>query len=158
MTAGDGIPPRDSAEKSLGDIVGEVSEKASLLVREEIELAKAEVTDKVTKLGRGAAIAAAAGVFLIFAVAIFFQFLAWFLNDLFDWNGSWPGFGVVALLLFLLAALAAYIAYRLFQKGAPPTPDLAIEEAKRTRAELEAQTIQRDQVKRTLERGEEVTH
>ena len=42
------------------------------------------------------------------------------------------------------------------QRGSPPTPDLAIEEAKRTRAELEAQKIQRDQVHRTLERGEEV--
>jgi hypothetical protein len=44
----------------------------------------------------------------------------------------------------------------LFKRGAPPTPELAIEEAKRTRAELEAQTIQRDQVSRSLERGEEV--
>jgi H+/Cl- antiporter ClcA len=158
MTPGDGIPPRDTAEKSLGDIVADVSEKASLLVREEIELAKAEVTDKVTKLGRGAGIAAAAGVFLIFAVTMFFHFLAWFLDDLFDWDSIWPGFGIVALLLFLLAAIAGFIAYRLFQKGAPPTPDLAIEEAKRTRAELEAQTIHRDQVERTLERGEEVTH
>jgi H+/Cl- antiporter ClcA len=158
MTPGDGIPPRDTAEKSLGDIVADVSEKASLLVREEIELAKAEVTDKVTKLGRGAGIAAAAGVFLIFAVTMFFHFLAWFLDDLFDWDSIWPGFGIVSLLLFLLAAVAGFIAYRLFQKGAPPTPDLAIEEAKRTRAELEAQTIHRDQVERTLERGEEVTH
>jgi hypothetical protein len=158
MTPGDGIPPRDTAEKSLGDIVADVSEKASLLVREEIELAKAEVTAKVTSLGRGAGIAAAAGVFLIFAVAVFFNFLAWFLNDLFDWDNAWPGFGIVALLLFLLSALAGFIAYRLFQKGAPPTPDMAIEQAKRTRAELEAQTIHRDQVERTLERGEEVRH
>jgi hypothetical protein len=45
---------------------------------------------------------------------------------------------------------------RLFKKGAPPTPELAIQEAKRTRAELEAQKIERDQVKRSLERGEEV--
>ena len=42
------------------------------------------------------------------------------------------------------------------RSGAPPTPDLAIEQAKATRAELEAQKIQRDQVKRTLEKGEEV--
>ena len=158
MSPGDGIPPRDTAEKSVGEIVSEVSEKASLLVREEIELAKAEVTDKLTKLGKGAGIAAAAGVFLIFAVTMFFHFLAWFLDDLFDWDSIWPGFGIVALLLFLLAALAGFIAYRLFQKGAPPTPDMAIEQAKLTRAELEAQTIERDQVKRTLERGEEVTH
>ena len=53
---------------------------------------------------------------------------------------------VVTALLFLLAILAALLAYRLFKKGAPPTPDLAIEEAKRTRAELEAQKIERDQV------------
>ena len=59
-------------------------------------------------------------------------------------------------LLFLLAILAAFIAYRLFKKGAPPTPDLAIQEAKATRAELEAGKMEHDQVKRGLERGAEV--
>ena len=88
---------------------------------------------------------------------MFFHFFSWFLNDLFDWNSVWPGFGITALLLFILAAIAGFIAYRLFQKGAPPTPDMAIEQAKLTRAELEHQTIERDQVKRTLEKGEEVT-
>jgi Putative Actinobacterial Holin-X, holin superfamily III len=138
--------------------VTEVADRISVLIREEIELAKAEVTDKFTKLGKGAGIAAAAGAFLIFAVTMFFHFFAWFLNDLFDWNSIWPGFGVTALLLFILAAIAGFVAYKLFQKGAPPTPDMAIEQAKLTRAELEAQTIERDQVKRSLERGEEVTH
>ena len=66
------------------------------------------------------------------------------------------GFAVVTALLFILAILAALLAYRLFKKGAPPTPDMAIEEAKRTRAELEAQNVERDQVHRTLERGKEV--
>ena len=153
----DGIPPRDSGEKSLGEIVADVSEKASQLVREEIELAKAEVTDKLSKLGRGAAIAAAAGVFLVFGVTIFFHGLAWFLDDVFNWEDNiWAGFAVVTAFLFLLAILAALLALRLFKKGSPPTPDLAIEEAKRTRAQLEAQKIERDQVSRSLERGEEV--
>jgi uncharacterized membrane protein YqjE len=153
----DGLPPRDSGEKSLGEIVADVSEKASQLVREEIELAKAEVTDKLSKLGRGAAIGAAAGVFLVFGVTTFFHGLAWFLDDVFNWEDNiWAGFAVVTALLFLLAVLAALIAIRLFKKGAPPTPDMAIEEAKRTRAELEAQKIERDQVQRSLERGEEV--
>jgi MFS family permease len=156
MTA-NGIPPDDNADKSLGELVAEVSEKASLLVREEIELAKAEVTDKLSKLTRGAAIAAAAGVFVIFAITIFFHGLAWFLNDVFNWeDNNWAGFAVVGALLFLLAILAGLLAFRLFKKGAPPTPDLAIEEARRTRAELEAQKIERDQLKRSLERGEEV--
>jgi uncharacterized membrane protein YqjE len=155
VTPGDGLPPKDTAEKTLGDIVSDVSEKASLLVREEIELAKAEVTEKVTSLGKGAGIAAAAGVFLIFAIMILLHGLAWLLDDLFDWNSIWPGFMIVFALLTILAIIAALVAQRMFKRGAPPTPDLAIEEAKRTRAELEAQTIQRDQLERSLERGEE---
>jgi uncharacterized membrane protein YqjE len=153
----DGLPPQDSSDKSLGEIVSDVSEKASQLVREEIELAKAEVTDKLSKLGRGAAIAAAAGVFLVFGVTMFFHALAWFLNDVFNWEDkNWAGFAVVTVLLFLLAIIAGLIAMRLLKKGSPPMPDMAIEEAKRTRAELEAQKIERDQVQRSLERGEEV--
>jgi uncharacterized membrane protein YqjE len=152
-----GMPPPDGADKSLGDIVAEVSEKASQLVREEIELAKAEVTDKVSKLTRGAGVAAAAGVFLVFGVTMFFHGMAWFLDDVFNWEDNvWAGFAVVTAVLFLLAILAALLAYRLFQKGSPPTPDMAIEEAKRTRAELEAQKIEHDQVQRTLQRGREV--
>jgi hypothetical protein len=155
--SGNGVPPKSTADKSLGEIVTEVSEKASLLVRQEIDLAKAEVTEKMSKIARGAGIGAAAGVFLIFGITIFFHGLAWFLNDLFNWESTpWAGFGVVAGLLFLLAILAALLAVRLLKKGAPPTPDLAIEEAKRTRAQLEAQSIERDQVARTLEKGEEL--
>ena len=153
----DGLPPQDSGSKSLGEIVAEVSEKASLLVREEIELAKAEVKDKLSSLTRGAATAAAAGVFLVFGVTVFFHGLAWFLDDVFNWEDNiWAGFAVVTALLFVLAILAGLLAFRLFKKGSPPTPEMAIEEARRTRAELEAQKVQRDQVPRSLERGEEV--
>ena len=151
---GNGIPPDDSANKSLGEIVAEVSEKASLLVREEFELAKAEVTDKLSKLTRGAVIGAAASVFGVFGITMFFHTLAWLLNDLNNWD-PWTGFAIVTALLFLLSILSAFIAFRLFKKGSPPTPELAIQEAKATRAELEAQKIERDQVKRSLERGKE---
>jgi uncharacterized membrane protein YqjE len=152
-----GMPPPDGGSKSLGEIVAEVSEKASQLVREEIELAKAEVTDKLSKLSKGAVVAAAAGVFMVFAVTMFFHGLAWFVDDVFNWEDNiWAGFFVVTGMLFLLGVLAALLALRLFKKGSPPTPDLAIEEARRTRAELESQKIERDQLGRGLERGEEV--
>jgi uncharacterized membrane protein YqjE len=137
------------ADKNLGEIVSEVSEKASLLVRQEIELAKAEISGKVSKLTRGAAVGAAAGVFLVFGITMFFHTLAWFLIDLFDFNAIWYGFAIVTGLLFLLAILAALLAFRLFKKGAPPTPDLAIAEAKRTREQFEAQRIERDQLERS---------
>ena len=152
----DGLGQNGSADKTLGEIVSEVSEKASLLVREEIELAKAEITGKVSKLTKGAAVAGAAGVFLIFGVTMLFHTLAWLLNDMFDWD-PWTGFAAVTVLLFVLAGLAGFIALRLFKKGSPPTPDLAIEEAKRMREQFEAQRIQRDQLDRSLERGDEVS-
>jgi hypothetical protein len=133
----------NGSERSLGDIVSEVSEKASLLVREEIELAKAEVLSKVQSLGRGAGIGAAAGVFLIFAFAMFLQTLAWFLYDLFDMP-IWAGFAMVTLLLILLGLFAGLIAARLLKRGAPPTPDMAIEQAKITRTAIEHPTVQAD--------------
>jgi hypothetical protein len=150
----DGSRPPDTADKSLGDIVGEVSEKASLLIREEIELAKAEIRDKVSKLARGAGVGIAAGVFLLFAFIVFLQALAWFINDLLDVETAiWAGFGIVTGILVLLAGLAGLLAVRWLKRGAPPTPELAIEEAKRTREELERQSIERDQVPRTLDKG-----
>ena len=156
MRGGDGQKPADTAEKSLGEIVSEVSEKASLLVREEIELAKAEVRDKVSKITKGVVVATVAGVVLIFAVSIFLHGLAWLIDDLFDFEAIWQGFAIVFVLLVLLAAAAGYLAYRWLRGGTPPTPDLAIEEARRTREELEHQAVQRDQIGRTLEKGEEV--
>ena len=150
MTPSDGQRPPDNAEKSVGEIVSEVSEKASQLVREEIELAKAEVMQKVSKLGRGIGVGLAAGMFLGFAFAIFFHAVAWFFADLYDngttgiWEGYLTSFGV----LVLLAALAGFLALRWIKGGSPPTPDLAIEEAKRTREEFERQSVQRDQLER----------
>ena len=139
----------NGADKNLGDIVSEVSEKASLLVRQEIELAKAEIGQKVGKLTRGAAVGVAAGVFLIFGITMFFHTLAWFLIDLFDFNQIWYGFAIVTGFLFVLSILAGLFAFRLFKKGSPPTPDMAIEEAKRVRADFEAQGIERDQLERS---------
>ncbi len=134
----DGVKPPDSAEKSLGDIVGDVSSKASLLVREEIELAKAEVTQKAKKLGAGAGAAAVAGVFAFFALIMFLHGLAWLLADLlFGLDDPWGGFFVVMALLLVLGAILGFLALRFFKRGSPPTPQLAIDEAKKTRAVIE---------------------
>jgi Kef-type K+ transport system membrane component KefB len=95
-------------------------------------------------------VGAAAGVFLIFGVTMFFHGLAWFLDDLLNQEDNlWVGFAIVTGILFLLAILAALLALRLFKKGSPPTPNLAIEEAKKTREQFEAQKIERDQLERS---------
>jgi Putative Actinobacterial Holin-X, holin superfamily III len=139
MAAGNGSTPPGSAEKSLGEIVNEVTEKASLLVREEIELAKAEVTQKVTRIAKGAVLATVGGIFLVFMLIYFLHGLALFLDDVLNVNpsGVWIGYAIVTGGLLVLGVIAILIAVRLFKRGAPPMPELAIEEAKRTREVLE---------------------
>jgi Putative Actinobacterial Holin-X, holin superfamily III len=136
----DGLQRPQSAEKSVADIVNEVSQKASLLVREEIELAKAEVTQKVKRLGGGAGAAVVAGAFAFLALIFFLHAVAWFIADLLGGEALlpiWLGFLITAAILILLGAVAGLLALRFFRRGSPPTPQLAIEEAKKTRAAIE---------------------
>jgi uncharacterized membrane protein YqjE len=128
--------PPDPAEKSVGELVSDVSQQTSTLVREEIELAKAEISEKVNQLIRGSVLGVVAGVFLFFSLILIMEGVAWLLNDL-VFDNFWLGFFVEAAVFLLIGAIAVLIAIRAFKRGAPPTPDLAIEEAKLTRERLE---------------------
>jgi uncharacterized membrane protein YqjE len=129
-------PPSDAADKSVGELVTDVSQRTSTLVREEIELAKAEVREKLNQLVRGSVVGAIAGVFLFFSLILAMEGVAWLLNDL-VFDNFWLGFFVEAGLFIVIGAIAVLIAVRAFKKGAPPTPELAIEEARLTRERLE---------------------
>ena len=131
-------PPPPDAEKPLGELVVDVSERTSTLIREEIELAKTEVREKVQKLLQGSVVGIAAGVFVLMALAMFMHGIAWLLNHLFFSGDVYAGFLIEGAFWLVIAAIAGLVAYRSFQAGAPPTPDLAIEEAKRTKETLEA--------------------
>src|SRR5438874_7856097 len=117
-----GMKPPETAEKSLGEIVGEVSQKASLLVREEIELAKAEVTTKVTRIGKGVAAFGAAAFIALLGLIFVFHSLAWGISDWFSLK-IWVGYGIVTLGLFLLAGLAAVLGVRFVKRGTPPVAE-----------------------------------
>jgi uncharacterized membrane protein YqjE len=129
-------------DKSLGDLVSRVSENASTLIREEIELAKAEIELKTKRLAQGAAVGAAAGFFVFLALIFFFDALAWGIADLLNNAYAWQGFLITTAILLLLAGLAGFIAFRAFKAGAPPTPQQAIEEAKLIRQTLEHPEIE----------------
>lgn len=134
------VPPPEGDGKSVAELVFDVSEQASTLVREEIELAKAEVSEKVGKILRGSVVGIAAGTFAFLALILIMHGIAWALNEwLFD-GKPWPGFFIEAAGFLLIAALAGLIAFRSLQAGAPPTPDQAIAEAKRTKEMLEKET------------------
>ena len=128
---------RDNTSPQIASAIQEISERAATLVREEIELAKAEVSEKVSKLVRGAVVGTAAGIFAVFALAVLLEGVAWLLYELvFPADAIYWGFFVVAGGLFILAGLAAYLAARWFKGGAPPTPEMAIDEAQRIRDTL----------------------
>lgn len=136
-----------SDQSSLAQAIQDVSERASVLVREEIELAKAEVTGKAKKLGRGAAIAAAAGIFVVGALILILfglAYLAYWAIPFPDNQVFW-GFFTVAAILLLLAGLAGYLAARALKAGSPPAPNLAIEEARRIK-----ETVQSPDPKATI--------
>ena len=106
-----------------------------MLVREEIELAKAEVTEKATKLIKGAVVGVAAGVFVVMALVIALVGCAWLLYYYLPGNNYtyfW-GFFAMAVILLLLGALAGVLAAKAVKKGSPPVPNMAIEEAKKIR-------------------------
>jgi uncharacterized membrane protein YqjE len=125
--------------QNIAEAIQEVSDRAQLLVREEIELAKAEVTAKITKLVKGAVVALAASVFVVAGLVLVLHGLAWLTwYELFPSNQYFWGFFVVAGVLFLLGALAGFIAARAFKAGSPPKPAMAIDEAKLIRETVQS--------------------
>jgi uncharacterized membrane protein YqjE len=132
-------PPPDD-DRSVGELVFDVSERVSTLVREEIELAKAEISEKLAKLLRGGVAGIVAGVFALAGLAMLLHAFAWLLNDLFFEDDVWLGFLIEAVFWFVVAAAAGIFAYRSVQAGAPPTPEMAIEEGRRIKQTLESGT------------------
>jgi len=130
-------PPPGGGQQphNIAQAVTEVSERASLLVREEIELAKAELTEKTTRLLRGAVVGLAAGLFLVMAVILALVGCAWLLYYYLpgnDFTYFW-GFFAMAVILVVLGVIAGLIAARFVKRGAPPVPEMAIEEARKIR-------------------------
>ncbi len=116
----------------------EVTEKVTVLVREEIELAKVEVTEKLISIGKGIAAVAVAAVFAVFGLVFVLETLAWVLNAIIAGSGDlWWGFLIVTLVLFGSAVGGVLFALRKLKVGVP-TPRMAIAEAKKISATLKS--------------------
>ena len=129
-------PNRPNAEKTVGELVFEVTKRTSALIREEIELAKAEVSEKVTTLARGGAVGIAAGIFAFLALILLMFAFALGLNSLFFEGQPWAGFLIEAIIFIAVAAGAGYFAYNSFEKTGAPIPTEAIEEGQKIKAIL----------------------
>jgi hypothetical protein len=123
-----------NGNQNFATAVTEVSERVTVLVREEIELAKAEVTVKVKSLTRGIVWFGLAAVLGFFGVIFIPVTLAWGLDDILvsGAGGLWKGFLIVTAVFLLGAGLFAFLGWRKVRVGAP-TPTMAIDEAKKIR-------------------------
>jgi multisubunit Na+/H+ antiporter MnhF subunit len=137
------LPPEQPSEnaQNIAKTLADVSERATQLVREEIELAKTEVSEKAIKLAKGAVVGVAAGIF--FAMALIFALVgfAWLLYYVIpgpQFAYFW-GFFAMAVILVLLGVLAGVIAAKVVKRGAPPVPNMAIEEARKIKDAVSAQ-------------------
>jgi uncharacterized small protein (DUF1192 family) len=124
---------RSQGNENLAAAVTEVSERVTVLIREEIELAKAETIAKISSLARGLVAVAAGAVFGVFALILAMETLAWGLNSPIAGTGKiWIGFIITTGVLVVLTGGAFLFAWRKLKVGAP-TPQMAIDEAKKIR-------------------------
>jgi uncharacterized membrane protein YqjE len=103
------MPEQPSSE--MARAIQDVTERAQLLVREEVALAKAEMTEKVTKLIKGAVFGIVAGVFAVFALIYLLHALSWGIWDLIGGEDNfWVGFLITGVVILIVGTIAGLLA------------------------------------------------
>src|SRR3954467_2991906 len=113
----------DPANASTGQLVGQLTEQVSRLVRDEARLAQAEVTQKAKRLGVGAGLFGGAGLFAFFGLAVLVATAVLALALVLP---AWLAGLVVAVVLFAVAGVLALVGKKDVAQAAPPVPTQAI--------------------------------
>jgi hypothetical protein len=111
-----------AATTSLGDLVGEVTRDLSTLMRQELELAKAELSQSAKRAGKGAGLLGGAGYSASMAVLFISIAVWWALGYLI--GNAWSG--LIVAVIWAIVALILYLNGRSAIKsitGAPQTVD-----------------------------------
>ena len=122
--AGDGDDLRD---RSLGELLKQLSEQTTQLVHQELELAKAEVTQKGKQAGAGAGLLGAAGAIGLAALG---ALTACFILAL---NAVMPAWLAALIVAVVYGAIAAFLALRgrdKVKQATPPVPEQTVETVK----------------------------
>ena len=117
-------PGERAANESLGDLLSDVTRNLSQLLRQELELAKAELRESATKAGKGAGLLGGAGVAGHFALLFLSIALWWGLGELI--GRGWSAV-IVALVYAIVAAILALTGRNKLRevRGMPSTVDSA---------------------------------
>ena len=121
------VPPPAPEEASTGQLIGQLTEQISRLVRDEARLAQAEVTQKAKRLGVGAGLFGGAGLFAFFGLAVLIAAAVLALALALP---GWLAALIVAVVLFAVAGVLALVGKKDVDKGAPPVPTEAIASTK----------------------------
>jgi hypothetical protein len=127
--------PTPETDVSLGTAAKLVTEKASSIARLELELASLELKKKGAALGVGLGLALAAAAVLMYAIGFLFATIA---AGLAEAMPVWLALLIVTLVLLLATAILGLFANRSLQRGKPPLPQQAIDEAKLTTQALKS--------------------
>jgi hypothetical protein len=126
---------REVADASVGQLLSEVSRDLSTLMRQEVELAKAEIKTEFAKAGKGAGMLGGAG-FAGYLVVLFLSFAAWWgLANAMD-------VGLAALIVagaWAVIGAVLYVRGRSTLRRVNPTPERAIDSAKQIPDALKSQ-------------------
>ena len=114
-------------ERPTGELLKELSEQTTQLVRQEIDLAKAELTEKGKKAGVGAGMVGGAGLFGVFAFA---ALTACLIGALDTATPFWLAALIVAVVYSAVAGVLALRGKKQVQDAAPPVPEQALESTK----------------------------
>ncbi len=138
MTAPNGAPsadPRDVGQQSVGELIGEVSRDFSTLMRQELELAKAELKGEVAKTGKAAGLLGGAG-FAGYMVALFLSCALWWgLANAMD--AGWAAL-IVAVVWAVIGAVL-YVTGRSTMRTVHPKPERTAETVQRIPGALKPQ-------------------
>ncbi len=117
----------DLSDRSAAELMRRLSDQMSTLVRQELELAKAEVTEKGKRVGLGAGMFGGATFFGVFALG---ALTACAILALALAVKGWLAALIVAALLGAIAGVLALSGARNVKQGTPPAPEQAIESVK----------------------------
>ena len=123
------MPTHAGERRGLGAAAKLVSERASSIVRLELQLAAAELKKKVVALGLGIALLVGAALFGLFALGFALATIAAAVATAVS---TWLALLIVTGALFLLVGLLALLGIARLRKATPPVPTQAIAEAKLT--------------------------
>ncbi|HEV3379151.1 MAG TPA: phage holin family protein [Thermoleophilaceae bacterium] len=117
----------DLRERGTGELLKELSDHTTTLVRKEVELAKAELGEKGKKAGMGAGMFGGAGLFGTFAFAALTTCIIVALDSVME---LWLAALIVAVVYAAIAAVLALQGRNKVQEATPPVPEQATESVK----------------------------